>query len=447
MHATTGVAKEPEQPVNAPSGFKVAGLRWWIILLVSVATLINYIDRLTMSVLAPVICANLNLSNVQYASLGTWFLLAYTISQTLSGRLYDRIGTRNGFSVSITVWSLAAMAHAFARGLGSLSVFRFILGIGEAGNWPGAAKASAEWFPIRERALAIAIFNSGAALGSVFAPPLIVWLNASYGWQATFVITGALGFVWLAAWWFIYKLPGEHPWLTSSERKLIRDGQAVNGAASNNITPRWSELLRYRQVWAIVIARLVVDPVWWLFVIWLPKYLADARGFSMKDIGAFAWAPYLAAMIGSLTGGYISGALIKRGWSVNRARKTVIACAAALMPAGILAVRVQDPMLALGLIGLVLFAFQVWISNVQTLPSDFFADRTVASVAGLGGTGAGIGSMIFTLATGWVVDHFSYTPILTVSGLLAPLGTVILFVLAGRITRVSVSTAFRQEMR
>jgi MFS transporter, ACS family, hexuronate transporter len=425
---------------DAAPGFKLRGLRWWIIGLVFLATLINYIDRLTISVLAPIITAELKLTNLQYASLGTWFLLAYTISQGASGRLYDRIGVRRGFTLSIIVWSVAAMAHAWARGLGSLSVFRFLLGLGEAGNWPGAAKTIAEWFPVRERAFAMAIFNSGAAIGSIVAPPVIIWLQLQYGWQATFIITGTLGFVWLAVWLAFYQPPARHRWLTVAERTLLESSDAAisgrHNAASVHSSLRWRDLLRYRQVWAIVLARLLVDPVWWLFITWLPLFLNKVHGFDLKQIGLFAWVPFVAADAGSLLGGAASGFLIKRGWSVDRARKVTIGFATLLMPAGILAARTPDPMLALALIGLVLFGFQFWINNVQTLPSDFFSDKQVASVAGLGGTGAGIGSMIFILTTGWVVDNFGYTPILTVAGLLPLLGTVVLFVLAGRITKV-----------
>lgn len=446
------------ESIQVATGFKLNGLRWWIVGLVFLATLINYIDRLTISVLAPVITKDLSLTNTQFGGIVFWFLLAYTISQGLSGKLYDRIGTRLGFVISITVWSVAAMAHAFARGLGSLSIFRFILGLGEAGNWPGAAKTIAEWFPIRQRALGMAIFNSGAAIGSIVAPPLIVWLQLRYGWQTTFLVTGLLGFFWLVLWLLIYQSPEKHSWITAEELKLIQEGkdESVTGrsgdelkglqiaasptlhdAASAPGTLRWRDLLQYRQVWAIVLARFLTDPVWWLYITWLPKYLSDARGLPLTKIAMFAVVPYLAADAGSLSGGWLSGHLIKRGWSVDRARKTVITFAACLMPAGILAAFVGDPLAAMALIGVVLFGFQVWINNVQTLPSDFFPDRAVGSVAGLGGTGAGIGSMIFILTTGWVVDHFSYVPILVAAGLLAPIGTVVLFSLSGKIRRVS----------
>ena len=443
----------------AGRGFTIPHLRWWIIGLVFFATLINYIDRLTISVLAPVITRDLGLSNTEFGGIVTWFLLAYTISQGLSGRLYDRIGTRLGFTVSIVTWSLAAMAHALARGLASLSAFRFILGLGEAGNWPGAAKAVAEWFPVRERAFGMAIFNSGAALGSVVAPPLIIWLQLRFGWQTTFIVTGALGFVWLALWLLFYQTPDRHRWITAEERELIREGQRTDGATgrggdgagedrealapspSPSVAPslKWRDLLRHRQVWAIVLARFLTDPIWWLYITWLPKYLSDVRGFSLKEIAVSVWVPYAAADAGSLLGGWMSGFLIGRGWSVDRARKTVIAAAALLMPAGILAAFAAGAATALALMCVVLFGFQVWINNVQTLPSDFFPDQAVASVAGLGGVGAGVGAMLFTFGTGWVVDHFSYTPVLVTAGLLAPLGTAVLFVLAGPIRRVQSS--------
>ena len=421
-------------PRVSVAGFKLSGLRWWIVGLVFLATLINYIDRSTISVLAPVITRDLGLTNTQFGGIITWFLLAYTISQGLSGKLYDRIGTRLGFVLSITVWSIAAMAHAFARGVGSLSLFRFALGLGEAGNWPGAAKTVAEWFPARQRAFGMAIFNSGAAIGALVAPPLIIALQLRYGWQTTFIVTGTLGFFWLFLWLLFYQSPEKHRWITKEELELIREDRRVETRRDGDSSKyRWRDLLRYRQVWAIVLARFVTDPIWWLYITWLPKYLADARGFSLTKIALFAWVPYVAADAGSLSGGWLSGHLIARGWSVDRARKTVILIAACLMPAGILAAFVNDPLIALALIGIVLFGFQVWINNVQTLPSDFFPNEAVASVAGLGGTGAGIGSMIFILTTGWVVDHFSYVPILVTAGLLAPVGTVVLFTLSGKI--------------
>ncbi len=418
----------------------VRGLRWWIASLLFAVTLINLVDRLTISVLAPVIIAQLELTHLQFASMSTWFLVAYAASQGLSGKLYDRIGTRRGFSVSVLIWSLAAMAHAFARGLPSLSFLRFLLGLGEGGNWPGAAKVIAEWFPVRERAFGMALVNAASAIGSIVAPPLIIWLQLQFGWQTTFLATGAVGLGWLALWLIFYKVPERHPSITPEEYALIRQDRSPSGWKKQG----WRELLRHRQVWAIVLSRFFTDPVWWLYITWLPLYLYNVRGFSLKQIGLFAWVPYLAADAGSLFGGWMSGFLIGRGWSVNRSRKAVILPGTLLMSAGILAATAKGPIAALAFIALVLFGFQSWIGNVQTLPSDFFPESVVGSVAGLGGLGAGVGAILFTLATGFVVDRFhSYTPILVAAGLLPILATAILFFLGGPIRRLSLQESSR----
>jgi ACS family hexuronate transporter-like MFS transporter len=431
------MATSAPEPVATATRRKIHGLRWWIIGLVALATTINYVDRQSISLLFPVLSkpTELNISPMQYANIGTILLLAYMFSQTISGRLYDRFGSRAGFTFSIIVWSIAAMAHSTIVGVYSFAACSFVLGFGEAGNWPGAAKVVAEWFPVRERALGMAIFNSGAAMGSVIAPPLIVSLQLSFGWRKTFLIAGSLGFFWLIAWLLMFRTPDKHPNISEEERALINQGRKASSKAP---VPSWGKLLRLRQVWAIVLARFVVDPIWWLFVLWLPTYLSNARLLSLKQIGMFAWAPYLAASAGSLFGGWLSGRLIHSGWDVNRARKTVITIAACLMPAGILAARAESAFTALGFIAIVLFGFQMWISNVQTLPSDFFQDTTVGSVAGLGGTGAAIGSMTFMLSTGWIVTHLSYAPVLVIAGILAPVGTIILFLLAGRIQTVQI---------
>ena len=412
----------------------VRGLRWGIAALLFLVTLINLVDRLTISVLAPVIVDQLRLTNLQFAGISTWFLVAYATSQGLSGRIFDAIGTRRGFAFSVVVWSLAAMAHALVRGLASLSALRFILGLGEGGNWPGAAKVIAEWFPVRERALGMAIVNAASAIGSVVAPPLIIWLQLRFGWQTTFLATGALGLGWLILWLMLYKPPEEHSSISPEELLLIREDRTPSAGRKL----RWRELLKHRQVWSIVLSRFLTDPVWWLYITWLPLYLYTARGFSLKQIGLFAWVPYVAADVGSLTGGWMSGFLIGRGWSVDRARKAVIVGGMVLMSTGALAATAKSPVAALVFIAIVLFGFQSWIGNVQTMPSDFFAEDVVGSVAGLGGFGAGIGAIMFTLATGFVVDQFhSYTPILVAAAILPAVATALLFVLGGRIKRLS----------
>lgn len=431
MIARSGQKVQKSKPLRPI--IQIPGLRWYIIGLVFVATLINFIDRLTVSVLAPVIVADLRLNNQQFAQIATWFLVAYSASQALSGRLYDFVGIKRGFTISILVWSAAAMAHAVARSAASLSVFRFLLGLGEAGNWPGAAKTAAEWFPPSQRAFAMAIFNSGAALGSVIAPPLIVFLQLTYGWQATFLVTGSLGFVWLGLWMWVYQPPLEHRWMTGAERELIL---ARTSAVAAGAPLPYSRILGFRQTWAIVLSRLFTDPVWWLYITWLPLYFNKVHGLDMKQIAWFASVPYLAADAGSLLGGAASGFLIARGWTVDRARKTVIVISAVLMCCGLSVAVLRDPVQILGVISLVTFGFQAWINNVQTMPSDYFAERDVASVAGLGGLGAGIGAILFTLGTGWVVDHIGYAPVLVAAGIMPLIGTAILLALGGTIRPV-----------
>lgn len=414
---------------------RIAGFRWWIVALIFLAALINFINRLTIAVLGPVMTVQLGLSSSQFAALTTSFLVAYTLSQGISGKLYDRIGTRLGFVLSIVVWSLSSMAHAFARGLISLDCLRFLLGLGEGGTWPGAAKAIAEWFPVRERALAMGICNSGTAIGTVISTPLILWIELRFGWRATFLAIGALGFGWLVLWLLLYRAPEESTRIMVEELTLLqRDREPATSAEQ---IP-WRQLLRHREVWGVVVARFFGDPVWWLYITWLPLYLFNVRHFSLKEIGLFAWIPFVAADAGSLFGGWLSGYLIGRGHTVNKARKTVIIVGMVLMCCGIPAAITNNPTSALAFIGVVLFGFQSWISNVQTLPSDYFPESAVGSVMGLGGVGAGIGAMLLTQATGFVVDHYSYTPILVTAGLLPIVATLAFFILGGSIRKIAI---------
>jgi len=413
---------------------QIPRLRWLMIGLIFCATLINYIDRQTVSVLKTAISRDLGLSNADYAAIQNAFLICYGISQMVSGRIFDAIGTRLGFILSIVVWSAAALAHAAARSALQFKLFRAILGFGEAGNWPGAAKAVGEWFPVKERALGMGIFNTGAAVGSAVSAPIVAWLATAYGWRPAFIITGLLGFGWLALWLALYRIPREHPWITPEERDYIASDQEPS-EREGDVTwrPGWGRLLAYRQTWAVVLGRFITDPIWWLYIFWLPSYFQEARGFSLQQVGMSAWFPFLAAGFGALGGGWASGYLIARGWSVDRARKTVMAVGALLTPAGILAMRAESPYAALALMGVVLFGFQVWINNVQTLPSDFFPKSAVASVFGLGGTSAAIASVLYNWNTGRVVDVLGYTPVFVVAGALGPIGLVVTLLLAGRI--------------
>lgn len=415
----------------------IHGLRWYIIGLIFLATCINYIDRSSIGLLFTQFGGEIGISKEQYAWVGAILLLAYTISQSLSGRIYDRYGSRIGFSLSITVWCVAAMAHSAIVGFGSFAACSFFLGLGEAGNWPGAAKVIAEWFPQRERALAMAMFNGGASMGAVLGPLLVAgWLDPIFGWRRTFLIVGVLGFFWLAAWLALYRPVSSHPRITQEEQRYISEGHAE----PHGPPPSMKWLLSFRQTWGILLARFFVDPIWWLYILWLPTYLKDVHHFSLREIGIFQWVPYLCAAIGSLFGGWLAGKLIARGRTVNASRKLTTGIAACMMPVGIFAAHTSSPVAAIALISVVLFGFQMWISNVQTLPSDFFASSAVGSVAGMGGTAAGISSLLFNLGTGWLVTQFGYGIVLTLAGVLAPIGAIAMFALVGNIQRIPDNT-------
>lgn len=406
-------------------------MRWWVIALIFAAVLINFLNRLTIAVLGPVITAQFHLSSSEFASLTTVFLIAYTLSQGLSGKLYDAIGVKAGFTVSIIVWSVFSMAHALATGLRSLNFFRFFLGLGEGGIFPGAAKVVAEWFPVRERALAIGICSGSTAIGTVIATPLMIWMDLRFGWRMTFLVLGGLGFLWLLVWLRFYDPPAGNPHLSKAEYELIMEDRTPE--REERAMP-WRELLAHREAWAIILARFFGDPIWWLYITWLPLYLYTVRHFSLQEIGLFAWMPFVAADAGSIFGGWLSGYLMARGWTVNKARKAVMALGTVLMCSGILAANASSAASALVLIALVLFGFQCWISNVHSLPSDYFPESAVGTVMGLGGVGAGIGSMLLTQATGFVVGHYSYKPILTAAGLL-PIAAIASAFLLGKTIR------------
>jgi ACS family hexuronate transporter-like MFS transporter len=416
---------------------KIRGLRWYIIALVCTLTIINYIDRQTLSVLAPTIRETFGMSNTSYSRVVTMFLLGYTISQAVSGRILDRIGTRAGFMLFVGIWTVASMLHATARSVYQLGAFRFILGLGEAGNWPGAAKVVAEWFPVRERAFGMAIFNSGASIGAVVAPPLIAWVAINFGWRKAFFIGAGLSLIVMIIWYFFYRTPADHPNLSEEERQHIVSDQPAADAANAETKRKWLSLFGHRQVWAVIAARFFTDPIWWFLIAWLPNYLKAERNFSLALIGLFAWIPFLFADIGNLTGGAISSLLIRHGWSVDRARKTVLIASAMMIPLGVwMVVGASTDAIVITGISIIAFGFQSWIVNVHTLPSDCFPRQDVGSVFGIGGTSAGIASMLFTLLVGFIVDRFSYTPVFIMVGLMAPLAAILLLVIMRRIERV-----------
>ena len=422
---------------NSP--FKLNHLRWLVVSLVALATVINYIDRSALAIMWPGIAEDLGLDKSDYANIITVFMISYAIGQSLFGKIFDAIGTRLGFILSIVVWSVSIALHAIAATAMSFAIFRAILGLGEAGNWPGATKANAEWFPIKERALAQGIFNSGASLGSIIAPPLIAFLYAFLGWQATFIVIGSLGLIWIIPWMIIYKsAPDAHPWITETERQYILTGQQCSSEEkqAKEYVPTTGQLLRHRQTWGVIAARFFIDPIWWLFVAWLPLYLNEKFGFDVKEIGAFAWLPYVGAAIGALFGGWFSGHLLNRGWTVNKARRSAIVLGCVVMlPALLLTSQAATPWLAMGLIAVILFGFQTAIGNVQTLPSDYFSGKTVGTLAGISGTSAVLSVIITIQLVPMMTQGGDYTAFFILGAALVPLALISLW-LGGKIEPV-----------
>jgi len=415
---------------------KLKGLRWWVIGLIAVATVINYIDRSALAIMWPSISEDLGMTHADYAILLNVFMIAYAIGQALTGKLFDKVGTKIGFVLSIGIWSLSTVFHSFARGILSFGFFRASLGLSEAGNWPGAAKSNAEWFPIKERAIAQGIFNAGASLGSVIAPPLIALLWVAFGWKIAFIVIGSLGLLWIIPWMIVNKnIPSKHPWITDKERQYIVDGQHQNEqTAVNSKGLSIRQILSHRAAWSVLISRLFLEPIWWLFVGWMPIYLADVYGFDVKQIGIFAWVPYVGAAIGSIAGGWFSGKLIAQGASINKARKTAILIGGIIMFTGLLAtILYADTALKFVLIvAFVLFGFQFTIGNIQTLPSDLFYGKSVGSLAGLGGT-VGVFAVIMMNFLVPVIAKVSYVPIFGMIAAFVPLGILSVYLLARKI--------------
>jgi len=411
-------------------------LRWFIVGLIALATIINYIDRGALGFLWPEISKDLELTKTDYAIILNVFTFAYAFGQTLFGKIFDWIGTRLGFILSITVWSAATMLHAMAMSLGSFALFRGLLGVSEAGNWPGATKANAEWFPIKERALAQGIFNSGAAIGGIVSAPIIAYLFVFFdSWQATFVAVGALGFLWLVPWLILYKSgPDSHPWLSSEEREYILSGQRNN--ETNEVAdyaPTSGEILSRKESWGVILASFFLDPIWWLFVGWLPLYLSETYGFGVKEIGLYAWVPYVGAMFGAWFGGLLAQDRIKAGWSVNKTRKAVIGLGGLIMLVSLLlTIKAASPLIAVLLMAAILFGFQTAVGNIQTLPSDFYSGKSVASLAGFAGTAAKLAVVGLNFLIP-VITVNSYAPAFVVGAALAILSVLSVWILCGNI--------------
>lgn len=408
---------------HLPSGLKIRHLRWFICALLFFACTLNYLDRQTVSVLKGQLQAELHWTESDYGWIVFAFQVGYAIMLTVSGRIIDQLGTRLGYALTVAWWSVVAIAHTFARGAFSFGMARFFLGASEAGNTPAAIKAVAEWFPARERALAAGIFNAGANVGAMVAPPLVAWLTLRWSWREAFIVTGSIGFLWLMAWLVAFYPPAEHPNITEEEHREI---QSDTERAATDAKISWTELFHSRQTWAFIIAKFLTDPVFLFYIFWLPSYFQEKRGFSLAMIGYFAWIPFLAADIGSVAGGWLSGFWIKLGWPLSTARKGAMAVCAFCMPAAIVAVFASKAWVAVALISLATSAHQGWSSNLFAVVSDIFPKQDVASVIGLGGTGGAVGGMIFALTTGYVLQMLhTYVPLFIIAGIMHPLALVL----------------------
>jgi ACS family hexuronate transporter-like MFS transporter len=417
------------------SASRVGAYRWTICGLLFAATAINYIDRQMIGVLKPTMQAELGWRESQYADIVFWFQCAYAIGYLAMGRFMDAAGARAGYAISFTLWTLAHMAHGLVHGVVQFALARFALGIGESGNFPAGLKAAAEWFPQKERALAVGIFNAGANVGAVLTPLIVPAITLAYGWRAAFIATGALSLVWLVAWIAIYRRPSEHRRVGTAELALIEGGATPDSGRAS-----WRKLLARRETWALAIAKFLTDPIWWMYLFWLPDFLGKRYGLDLATFGPPLVAIYLLSDIGSVLGGWGSSYLLRRGATANRARKTVmLICAVAVTP--ILFVQWIDQLWpAVLLIGIAAAAHQGFSANLLTLPSDMFPRRAVGSVVGIAGTAGALGGMAMAKYAGFVLDAAgSYAPIFAVAGSAYALALLALHLLSPRFAPVDAS--------
>jgi ACS family hexuronate transporter-like MFS transporter len=408
--------------------------RWTICALLFFATTINYIDRQVLGILAPTLQRELGWNEQQFGDIVSWFTIAYALGFLVVGRVMDRIGTRRGFAGAVVIWSLSAMAHAFARTAAGFSAARFALGLGESGNFPASIKTVAEWFPGRERAFATGIFNAGSNIGAIVTPIIVPWIALQWGWRAAFIATGALGFAWLIAWLLVYQPPEAHPKCSPGELAHIRSDAPETARAV-----KWTELLGYRQTWAFAMGKFLTDPIWWFYLYWLPKFLDARYGIKLAQVAAPLIVIYLLADVGSVFGGWLSGALMRRGWSVNAGRKTTMLIAALLIVPTMLAPSATNLWLAVCIAGVAAAAHQWWSANIFTLASDMFPRFAVGSVVGIGGFFGAAGGVLFQRATGWLLQRngSNYTQIFVVCGLAYVTALLVIHLLVPRIERVS----------
>jgi ACS family hexuronate transporter-like MFS transporter len=392
--------------------------RWAICALLFAATSINYVDRQIIGVLKPTLQQQFGWSETAFGTVVFWFTAAYALGYIGFGRLIDRIGVRLGYAAVVSLWTAAHVAHAFVSSLGGFIAVRFALGLGESGNFPAGLKAIAEWFPQRERALATGIFVAGSNIGAIVTPLIVPFIVYRWGWRVAFVVTGAFSIVWLVVWLRVYRRPQLHPRLGADELALIQGDSAAKEAADTASKISWRALFRVRETWAYAVARFLIDPVWWMFLFWLPDFFAKRYSLDLEHFGPPLVAVYLLSDLGGVTGGWFSSKLIRHGVSVNRARKMTMLLASAIVMPVMFAMFAETLWLAVAILGLATAGHQAFSANLYTFPSDVFPKQAVASVVGIGGTAGAVGAMLMAKYAGWVLGSIgSYTPIFVVAGL------------------------------
>lgn len=409
----------------------ISNLRWWIGSMLFASTIINYIDRQTLSTLAPFLKIEYKWRNEDYALIVIAFRVAYTIGQTALGRFMDRIGTRVGLTITVTWYSIVAMFTSLASGLLSFSIFRFLLGFGESANWPAATKAVSEWFPKKERAWAVALFDSGSSIGAALSPLIVIGLFTNFGsWRPVFLITGTLGFIWLFFWRKIYHPPESHPRISKEELDMIiADKKAdITGETESSEKPKIIDLLKLPQTWGIIIARATTDPVWFFIADWFMIFLVS-KGFSPQNTILAFWIPFVAADLGNFVGGGFSSWLIAKGWSVGKARKAVVIFGGIGMTMLIPTIFINGLFAIAGLFAISTFAYATFCTMVLVLPSDIYQSDSVATVSGISGTAAGLLTIVSTFLVGWISDHYSFEPILIVASIVPLIGMVFVLLL------------------
>ena len=419
------------------------GYRWTICALLFAVTTINYIDRQVLSILAPTLQRELGWSEADYGDIVSWFSFVYAFGFLAAGRVLDRIGVKRGFAFAVVAWSLAAMAHAFARTTAGFSAARAALGLGEAANFPGAVKSVAEWFPRRERALATGIFNAGTNTGAIVAPLLVPWITIRWGWEWAFIATGSLGFFWLVLWLAVYRSPDQAPQVTAAELAHIRSDPPEPVV----VHVPWLQLFRHRQTWAVIAGKLFADPIWWFYLYWLPKFLDTRYDVQLAQVALPLIVVYLIADVGSISGGWFSGALMKRGWTPNRARKTAMLTMALIIVPTAFAPLATSMWTAIIIVGIAAAAHQGWSANVYTLASDLFPKHAVATIAGIGGFAGAMGGVVFQRVIGRVLqaNGNNYAPVFAVCGLAYVTGWVIIHLLAPRLQPVQFEAGPNKE--